>query len=143
MSENIETYRRIENEKEEKEKAMPSGNRIQSPPKNVQTNTGKAEHSEDTILDKLKTLSINGELDEMRKFAKSATYVAGRLALAGQVTVFYAGPNTGKTLISLKLISEAVANGAAGDHVYHINLFIFQKFVTNCTKLKPKALSRC
>ena len=58
----------------------------------------------------------------MRQQCRNAVYVAGRLALAGQISVFYAAPNTGKTLIALKIISEAIANGTAGDHVYHINL---------------------
>lgn len=75
-----------------------------------------------SVLEVLKGLSINGEIEEMRKRAKDATYVVGQLALAGQITVFYAGPNTGKTLISLKLIAEAIANGTAGKNVYHINL---------------------
>ena len=75
-----------------------------------------------TTLEKLRKLSINDELDEMRKQARAATYIAGRMALAGQLTVLYAGPNTGKTLLSLRLVSEAIANGTAGEHVYHINL---------------------
>jgi hypothetical protein len=75
-----------------------------------------------TVLEQLNSLSINGRVDDMRRQAKNSIYVAGRMALAGQITVFYAGPNTGKTLITLKLVSEAIANGTAGDNVYHINL---------------------
>ena len=78
--------------------------------------------SNTTILEQLRTLSINDEVDERRKYCRNATFVIGRMALAGQITVFYAGPNTGKTLLVLKLIAESVAAGTAGDHVYHINL---------------------
>ena len=76
----------------------------------------------ETILDLLQKLSINGKVLEMRKQLKDATFIAGSMALAGQITVFYAGPNTGKTLLTLKLIAEAAANGTVGQHVYHINL---------------------
>ncbi|MDO8861001.1 hypothetical protein Q6D67_04735 [Haliea sp. E1-2-M8] len=79
--------------------------------------------SDETVpLETLRSLSINDKLEEMRAQVKSATYIAGRMALSGQITVFYAGPNTGKTLLSLKLISEAIGNGTAGKAVYHINL---------------------
>jgi hypothetical protein len=79
-------------------------------------------NSNSSVLEKLKALSINSEVDEMRKVAKNAIFIAGRLALSGQITVFYAGPNTGKTLITLKLIAESIANCTVGEHVYHINL---------------------
>lgn len=75
-----------------------------------------------SILDQLRTLSINGELEELRKQVRDATLIAGGMALAGQITVFYAGPNTGKTLLIMKLVAEASANGTTGNHVYHINL---------------------
>ncbi len=71
------------------------------------------------------SIAINGSLADMqamRKQLQDAKYVAGRLALTGQITVFYAGPNTGKTLISLYLVSEAIAAGALSGNVYHINL---------------------
>lgn len=78
------------------------------------------------VLARIKEIiSINRSLEDiaaMRKQLKDASYIAGRLALRGQITVFFAGPNTGKTLLSLYLISEAIAAGQASDHVYHINL---------------------
>jgi hypothetical protein len=75
-----------------------------------------------SILDRVQALSINDKVEEMRKAAKETTFIAGRMAVAGQINVFYAGPNTGKTLLTLKLISEAIAAGTVADHVYHINL---------------------
>lgn len=73
-------------------------------------------------LDLVKRFSINDKLDALRKRAKGETFVAGGLALAGQTTVFFAGPNTGKTLLMLRLLSEAASVGAVTKHVYHINL---------------------
>ncbi|MEH6616519.1 MAG: hypothetical protein V7699_01625 [Porticoccus sp.] len=87
-----------------------------------QSDTSKTISTQTGVLEKLRALSINSHVDEMRKTAKNAIHIAGRMALAGQITVFFAGPNTGKTLITLKLIAEAVANGTAGKNVYHINL---------------------
>ena len=77
---------------------------------------------EPDFLKKLRDMTVNKNVEEMRKQRKNAVYIAGRLALAGQITVFYAAPNTGKTLIALKLISESIANGTAGENVFHINL---------------------
>lgn len=74
------------------------------------------------IVDQLYKLSINNRIEELRKQARESTFIAGRLALAGQITVFYASPNTGKTLLTLRLVAEAIANKAVGQHVYHINL---------------------
>lgn len=48
-------------------------------------------------------------------------YALKDLAIMGQWTVFYAGPNTGKTLLTQWLIREAVADGVSGDNVYYVN----------------------
>lgn len=79
-------------------------------------------HVRVSALEALSSLAINGNLSQMREQMASAKYVAGKLALAGQITVLYAGPNTGKTLLTLKLVSEALAVGEALDYVFHINL---------------------
>ena len=75
-----------------------------------------------TAIEILRTMSINNDVDKMRQNAKGSIHIAGRMALAGQMTVFYASPNVGKTLITLKLIAEAIANEKAGKHVYYLNL---------------------
>ena len=77
---------------------------------------------DNSILNQLYDHSINHRIESMKKKAKGAIFIAGRLALFGQMTVFYAAPGTGKTLITLKLIAEAIANKTIGKHVYHINL---------------------
>jgi len=44
------------------------------------------------------------------------------MAIMGQFTVFYAAPNAGKTLIGLKLLTEAISTGEIdGSSVYYIN----------------------
>lgn len=75
-----------------------------------------------SALTHLKGLSVNNKLQEMRKLLREAKFVAGKLAISGQITVFYAAPNTGKTLITLKLVSESIANDNAGENVFYINL---------------------
>jgi hypothetical protein len=59
---------------------------------------------------------------EMEKKMFDDVYVLGRLAVMGEITIFYAGPNTGKTLLTLKLLTESISEGiiSAGD-VYYIN----------------------
>jgi len=112
------THENVEKEVE----ALAADNQNQGTPNNAEFDTPKSMPKKEPILEQLRRLSINKDVDEMRKKAKNAIHIAGRMALAGQITVFYAGPNTGKTLISLKLISEAIANGTAGNNVYHLNL---------------------
>jgi hypothetical protein len=81
-----------------------------------------AETEEPRAIEKLYNLSINNKVEELRNHAREATFITGRLALAGQLTVFFASPNTGKTLLTLRLLAEAIANNTLGKHVYHINL---------------------
>ena len=49
--------------------------------------------------------------------------VLSRIALKGQSTVIYAAPNTGKTLITLALLGEAVQKGRiSGKNAYYVNM---------------------
>jgi hypothetical protein len=60
--------------------------------------------------------------EEMEKQMLEDTFVLGRMAIMGQFTVFYGGPNAGKTLIGLKLLVEAIQSGAInGKDVFYIN----------------------
>jgi hypothetical protein len=46
----------------------------------------------------------------------------GDRCLSGQATVFYAAPNVGKTLVTLRLVSDAVANGRINPgNIYYVN----------------------
>ena len=74
-------------------------------------------------LAKLNSITLNqADITERQQFAKEAQYVAGKLALKGQITVFFAGPNTGKTLLSLRLLADSHHQGLLDQEVYHINL---------------------
>jgi hypothetical protein len=73
-------------------------------------------------LDKLNSLCTNHKVEELEKEAQSATYVAGKVALQGQITVWFAGPNTGKTLLALKLVSDARKDSGSDLRIYHLNL---------------------
>jgi hypothetical protein len=49
-------------------------------------------------------------------------FVIGRMAISGQSSVFYGGPNVGKTLVALKLLTEAIQAGdVQAGSVYYIN----------------------
>lgn len=45
-------------------------------------------------------------IDEMQKLAKEAVFVMPGIAIHGQVTIINGAPNTGKTLLTLKLLCE-------------------------------------
>ncbi|MBL4575584.1 MAG: toprim domain-containing protein [Opitutaceae bacterium] len=65
---------------------------------------------------------LNGKSKKMREELTNETYFLGEMALMGQSTVFYAPPNTGKTLITLSLLIEAVRQGRVmGSDIYYIN----------------------
>lgn len=75
------------------------------------------------ILNQLKSLALDeASINERQKQILNAKHILGKLALKGQITVLFAGPNTGKTLICLKLLSDAFHQGLLNEDVYHINL---------------------
>ena len=55
--------------------------------------------------------STTGRISEMKKKIKDRVYVLGEIAESGKSTALYAQFNTGKTLITLKLIVEAIEDG--------------------------------
>lgn len=70
----------------------------------------------------LDSFSLNGKSEEMRAKMLEDKYVAGRLAILGQVTFWYARPNAGKTLIILWLLIDAIKRGEINaEDIYHIN----------------------
>lgn len=66
--------------------------------------------------------SLIGQAARFEELAQAATPLLGDVCLRGEATVFYAKHNTGKTLLFLHMVSEAVEQNriAAGD-VYFIN----------------------
>jgi hypothetical protein len=66
--------------------------------------------------------SLNGDSATMKAQMLSDTYVLGKLAILGQLTAFYAKPNSGKTLLTLYLLIEAIKKGdIKSEDVYYIN----------------------
>lgn len=91
-------------------------------------NRGPAEQSADlnpcdVMLSKMRSLALSAEdIKQRTLLAKGAQFIAGKLAMKGQITIFFAGPNTGKTLISLSLLGSSVGDGLIEEEIFHINL---------------------
>jgi hypothetical protein len=70
----------------------------------------------------LTQFSLKGHSNEMEKKMLADKFVLGRIAIYGQATAIYAKPNTGKTLLTLWLLIQAVnAKSIAGTDVFYIN----------------------
>ena len=66
---------------------------------------------------------LNGSSAAMASELKDASFVMDGIALSGQITVIFAPPNTGKTLITLYCIRHAINQGwINGSDVFYINL---------------------
>ncbi|MDP1927567.1 MAG: AAA family ATPase [Thiobacillus sp.] len=75
------------------------------------------------VVNPLDKFSLRGKSDEIEKNAVDAVPILGQLALQGQATVFYAAPNTGKTLISLSLLVDAIQHCRVNpSKVYYLNM---------------------
>ena len=67
--------------------------------------------------------SLRGMAPEIERQAIEAAPVLGDLALMGQSTVWYAAPNTGKTLIAIALLIEGITSSRINPScVYYINV---------------------
>lgn len=70
----------------------------------------------------LERFSLAGMSLELEQQATEQVAVLGSLALQGQATVFYAAPNSGKTLISVSLLIEGIAAGRISPGlVFYVN----------------------
>ncbi len=66
--------------------------------------------------------SITNQLDAMKAQMLNDVFVLDGIALLGQLTAIYAKPNTGKTLLTLWMISESIKAGRIkGENVFYIN----------------------
>lgn len=75
------------------------------------------------INNPLDRYSLRGKSDELEMSVVDAVPLLDELALMGQATVFYAAPNTGKTLITLSLLNDAIKNGRVDpSKVYYLNM---------------------
>ncbi len=83
--------------------------------------------------------SLTGLSAEMEKQMLEDRFILGRMAIFGQSSAFYAKPNTGKTLIVMKLISEAIASGEInGNDVFYVNADDTYKGILYKTKIAEK-----
>ncbi len=79
--------------------------------------------------------SLRGQSMDLERKLLSEVYILEQMALLGEITVFFAPPNSGKTLITLRLLFDAVDNQKInGDNVFYINADDSLKGIT--TKLK-------
>lgn len=73
-----------------------------------------------TALDRF---SLRGRAGDVERNAVDQVPLLGRVALLGQLTVFYAAPNIGKTLLVLHLLLEAMRSGRVDPgSVYYVNV---------------------
>lgn len=71
----------------------------------------------------LARFSLQNRVDEIERVAVEQTPLLGRVAVMGQATVLYAAPNTGKTLLTLHLLMEAVTAGRVqAGNVFYANM---------------------
>ena len=71
----------------------------------------------------LQRFSLKGQSDSLFDLAGSEVKVLGDIALKGQATLIYAAPNTGKTLLTMHLITEAIEQQRIDpSKVFYLNL---------------------
>lgn len=71
----------------------------------------------------LRSFSITGKREQLARTLQDQVYVMDGLALLGQYSLIYAAPNTGKTLITLKLLSQSIEEGRVDrGNVFYINV---------------------
>ena len=71
----------------------------------------------------LEQYSLAGKSLELEKMAVNQIMLLGDLAIMGQLTVLYAAPNVGKTLLVIYFLLEAIREGRVkASNVYYINV---------------------
>jgi hypothetical protein len=74
-------------------------------------------------INNLDKYSMTGTSEELGRYALEQVHVIGEIALRGQLTVICAEGGTGKTLLTLKLLTESiVANRINPATVYYLNM---------------------
>ncbi len=73
-------------------------------------------------LQELAELSVTRRLTEVGNNLLRTDFAIDEMALLGQITLFYAQPNTGKTLLILSFLIESIKAGRiSGSDVFYIN----------------------
>ncbi|MDM4766166.1 PriCT-2 domain-containing protein [Pelomonas sp. SE-A7] len=71
----------------------------------------------------LARFSLRGKSEELEKQLLEQEQALGPIALTGQATVIFAPPNTGKTLLTLHLLTVSLGDGSLdAGNVYYINM---------------------
>lgn len=70
----------------------------------------------------LTKFALNGSSKKMREKMLNDVFVLAQIALLGQITVIYAKPNTGKTLLTLWLLIQSIRAGRIkAEDIFYIN----------------------
>lgn len=78
--------------------------------------------NDDSPLLTLTNLSATRRISEMKKNLSNDFYIVPEMALSGQLTLFYAKPNTGKTLLFFHFIIKGIENGSLKpSDIFYIN----------------------
>lgn len=78
---------------------------------------------EKSPLELLQSFSVTGQSEAMKQKMLDDAFAFKGLAIVGQWTTFYAAPNTGKTLLTLWLITEQIKAGELnGEDVFYVNV---------------------
>jgi archaellum biogenesis ATPase FlaH len=84
----------------------------------------------------LEQFSLRGRSADMKKTLSNQHFVWVDIAIAGQSTAIYAQPNSGKTLLSVHLVCEAVRKKLIeGEQVFYINADDTAKGLTEKTEI--------
>jgi hypothetical protein len=70
----------------------------------------------------LTKFALNGSSKKMREKMLNDVFVMAQIALLGQITIIYAKPNTGKTLLTLWLLIQSIRAGRIkAEDIFYIN----------------------
>ncbi len=76
-----------------------------------------------TPINPLLKHSLTGQSEELSKICEQEKPILGTIALSGQMSVWYAAPNTGKTLLTLSLLTESIRTKKINpSNVYYLNM---------------------
>jgi hypothetical protein len=76
-----------------------------------------------TVAQSLLPYSLTGSSAALEKEVQEQVHILGRIALLGQWTVLFGPPNSGKTLITLRMLINAIKHGRVrGSCVFYINV---------------------
>ncbi|QYE35134.1 AAA family ATPase [Polymorphobacter sp. PAMC 29334] len=97
------------------ETAAPDNIQVPTPPSPIST--------QNPSTNPLRQYSLLGHGLEVAERAQAQVPLLGSVCLAGQATIWFAGPNTGKTLMALRLLIDAIqAKRIDPNNVYYVNV---------------------